>query len=167
MASKKAKKSKSKSRARTKTARKSKHDRRKLRTQFMVDFVNQFIRQGSPDRLLPGPNETKDWLWPTGNPTTQQIIDDYLSALNVLLTVGHALGAAPAVPVGSLGASIVPFLAAKGWPATTPVPPDWADEQPTVHLVEIAVISDWLLAAINAFKPPSAAGGGGSHWPPH
>jgi len=166
MASKKAKK---KSPRRAGAGKKGKHSRRKLRTQFMVDFVNGFLREGSEDLLLPGPNETKEWLWPKPTQTMQQIMDDYQSAVKVLMTVGYSLGAAPSVPAGSLGADIVPFLNSHHWPSAAPtVPPEWEDDQPMVHLVEIAVILDWLLAAVNAHPLTSpAAGGGGSHWPPH
>jgi hypothetical protein len=65
----------------------------------------------------------------------------------------------------------VQFVQAQNWP-NVPPPPGYEKLQGTVSLVEIAVILDRLLQAMNSFavakqggmNPP---GGGGSGWPPH
>jgi hypothetical protein len=157
-----------------------------LRTPFMADFTREFI--GDPTKIkdpTPPPG-TDPWpdpeptnppspptrLWPVCalKPTMSDIVSDYATFVNVLLTVGY-VGASPAPPYrsGSLGDRIVKFLAAQNWPAGTAVPPEYTSERPTVHLVEIAVIQDRLLQAINSFNLADCqgAGGGGSNWPPH
>jgi hypothetical protein len=93
--------------------------------------------------------------------------------VNVLMTVGYVPAPAPNAPSGSLGDRIAQFLQQQKWPTQTTFvpgsPPEYNNEElTTVHLVEIAVIQDRLLQAINSYKvTPGGAGGGGSNWPPH
>jgi hypothetical protein len=143
-----------------------------LRTQFMADFTAAFI--GDPTTIKdPAPPPQRDpWpgtsrLWPTPTPTQTeaQILTDYLTFVNVLMTMGYLLAPPPAAPSGSLGDRIAQFLQAQNWPTSTTFPPEYKDELPTVHLVEISVILDRLLQAINSYG--IGAGGGGSNWPPH
>jgi hypothetical protein len=152
-----------------------------LRTDFMRDFTKKFIGDPAkikdpapppatdpwpdPDPTIPPTPTTRVWPRPGENRT--QIVDEYATFLNVLLTVGYVGAPPPTFPSGSLGDEIGKFLIAQNWPAATPtVPPEYMNELPTVHMVEIAVIQDRLLQAINSFKG-QGAGGGGSNWPPH
>jgi hypothetical protein len=141
-----------------------------LRTQFVADFTAAFI--GDPTKIKdPGPpDQTDPWpdpsrLWPAPGQKRIDIVADYATFVNVLMTVGYVLAPPPPAPSGSLGEKIAQFLQAQNWPVGTAVPPEYAGELPTVHLVEISVILDRLLQAINSFG--TGAGGGGTHWPPH
>jgi hypothetical protein len=151
----------------------------RLRTAFTDAFTAHFI--GDPTKILePAPPPQLDpWpdpnrLWPAVNQTTPSILSEYLTFLNVLMTVGYVPAPAPNAPSGSLGDRIAQFLQQQNWPTQTPTfvpgtPPEYKnDELTTVHLVEISVIQDRLLQAINSYKPtPDSKGGGGSNWPPH
>jgi hypothetical protein len=92
----------------------------------------------------------------------------------------HVGGPPPTFPPGSLGEQILQFLQAQNWPNGTPAPPapPGFEKMPldTIRLVEISVILDRLLQAINSFQvakttaepgAPGPTGGGGSPWPPH
>jgi hypothetical protein len=159
-----------------------------LRTQFVADFTKQFI--GPPDKikppgtldLWPDPPKSTDpptRIWPKPNQTRPEIVADYALFANVLMTVGYVKASLPTFPGGSLGDDIVKFLTLQNWPTATPVfpppPPPAAppplgpyqNELPTVHLLEITVILDRLLQAMNSFNPGGGPGGGGSSWPPH
>jgi hypothetical protein len=143
-----------------------------LRTQFMADFTATFI--GDPTKIKdPAPPPAVDsWpdphrIWPAPQQKKPDIVSDYATFVNVLLTVGYELLPLPTFASGTLGDKIVQFLQAKNWPATDPVPTEYQGELPTVHLVEIAVISDRLLQAMNSFNPEGGAGGGPTGWPPH
>jgi hypothetical protein len=142
-----------------------------LRTQFMADFTAAFI--GDPKKIKdPAPPPATDtWpdpnrLWPKSGQNRTEIVADYATFVNVLLTVGYVGAPPPAAPSGSLGDQIGKFLIAQNWPAGTEVPPEYKNELPTVHYVEIAVIQDRLLQAINSFTG-GGKGGSGSNWPPH
>jgi hypothetical protein len=159
-----------------------------LRTQFMADFTNKFIGdwtkikpQGTADNW-PDPDNVTDpptRVWPKKTQTQPEIVNDYITFANVLMTVGYVMAPLPTFPSGSLGDDIVQFLKLKSWPAATPVfpppppppaPPPLGPYQnslPTVHLLEIAVILDRLLQAMNSFNPVAGAGGGPGSWPPH
>ena len=166
MAAKKTRSKKSASKARASGGK----GKKKLRTQFMADFTKKFI--GDPkktdQRKWPDPNR----LWPNPGQLASNIVTDYATFVNVLMTVGYVLAPPPAFPIGSLGERIGQFLNAENWPSGTKVPLEYADNRDTVHLVEIAVILDRLLQAINSFEvakteAESPTGGGGSGWPPH
>jgi hypothetical protein len=99
--------------------------------------------------------------------------------VNVLMTVGYVKAPAPTFPSGSLGDAIVQFLTLKNWPAAAPdfpppppppAPPPlgpYQNELPTIHLLEIAVILDRLLQAMNSFNAEQGPGGPPGSWPPH
>jgi hypothetical protein len=145
----------------------------RLRTQFMTDFTAEFI--GDPTTIKdPAPLPAVDsWpdphrRWPGQNETQTDIVTDFGTFVNVLLTMGYVMGPPPAFPSGSLGARIVLFIQGKNWPtATTILTGSQNEPLPTVHLVEISVILDRLLQAMNSFNPQQGKGGGGSNWPPH
>ncbi|HMK23730.1 MAG TPA: hypothetical protein VK466_15470 [Terriglobales bacterium] len=140
-----------------------------LRTQFMADFTAAFI--GDPTKIK-DPGQPDKWpdpagrLWPTKGQKLIDVVADYATFVNVLMTVGY-VGVPPAAAApGSLGDRIAQFLQAQNWPTATPVvPTEYQGELPTVHLVEIAVILDRLLQAANSFGDGPT--GGGSNWPPH
>jgi hypothetical protein len=144
-----------------------------LRTKFMADFTAEFIGDPTkikdpapPPQLDPWPDPSR--LWPTSGQKQNEIVADYATFVNVLLTVGYVGAPPPAAPSGSLGDRIGKFLIAQNWPSETTVSPEYQQELPTVHLVEIAVIQERLVQAINSFNPTGhGAGGGGSNWPPH
>jgi hypothetical protein len=144
-----------------------------LRTQFMADFTAAFI--GDPTKIkdpAPAPAPLDPWpdphrLWPAPGQKKIDIVADYATFVNVLMTVGYVLAPPPAAPSGSLGARIAQFLQAQNWPTGTTVPPEYNNELPTVHLAEISVILDRLLQAINSFNSVGGAGGGPGGWPPH
>jgi len=145
---------------------------KKLRTKFMADFTAAFI--GDPTKIKdPAPPPAVDsWpdphrLWPTAGQTQSSAVTDFATFVNVLLTVGLVGAPPPAAPGGSLGDRIGKFLIAQNWPDGTKVPPEYEGELPTVHLVEIAVIQERLLQAINSFNFTGGAGGTSSNWPPH
>jgi hypothetical protein len=165
MASKKARSKKSVSKKRASGGGKGKP--KLLRTKFMADFTAAFI--GDPTKIK-GPGQLDSWpdpnrLWPVPGQNMNDIVTDYATFVNVLMTVGYVMAPPPAAASGSLGARIAQFLQAQNWPTGTKVPPEYKQELPTVHLVEISVILDRLLQAINSFG--DGAGGGGSNWPPH
>jgi hypothetical protein len=155
-----------------------------LRTQFMADFTAKFIGDPTkikdptfhpqqdhwPDPEPPtNPPSPSTRLWPRPGEGRNDIATDYATFANVLLTVVYVPGSSPAGPNAALAAEIVQFLQAQKWPNQTPIPPQYAKEdRGTVNLVEIAVIQDRLVQAINTFDlTGSGAGGGGSNWPPH
>jgi hypothetical protein len=151
-----------------------------LRTQFIADFTAAFI--GDPTKIKDAapPPATDPWpdpepttppspptrLWPTSGQNRTEIVADFATFVNVLLTVGYVGAPPPAASAGSLGDKIGKFLIAQNWPAGTAVPSEYQNELPTVHIVEIAVIQDRLLQAINSFTN-GGSGGSGSNWPPH
>src|ERR1039457_5140231 len=121
-----------------------------------------------PDPETTNPPSPPTRLWPKCGQKRKEIVDDYATFVNVLLTVAYVGASPPTHPGGSLGDQIGKFLIAQNWPAGTEVPPEYVSEPPTVHLVEIAVIQDRLMQAINSFDLTcTGAGGGGSNWPPH
>jgi hypothetical protein len=154
----------------------------KLRTQFMWNFTAKFIGDPAKIKDPAPPPQTDPWpdpepknppspstrVWPVSGQKMPGILADYATFVNVLMTVGNH-GALPPPAPGSLAAQILQFLNQDPkWPDNTEVPPKYALEKPTVHLVEIAVILDRLLQAINSFDVTGdGAGGGGSGWPPH
>jgi hypothetical protein len=139
-----------------------------LRTPFMAAFTAAFI--GDPNTIKPF-GQSDPWpdpnrIWPKPRETREQIVADFETFVNVLLTAGYLMQPPPTTAPGLQG-QIAQFLVAQNWPAVTTVPPQYQGELPTVHLVEISVILDRLLQAMNSFNPGGGAGGGGSSWPPH
>jgi len=144
-----------------------------LRTPFLDAFTAKFI--GDPTKIkaagLPDnwPDPNRVWPSPTAPfPTSLEIYNQYATFLNALMTVGYVLGSPPAFTSGSLGDQIVQFLTAQNWPTSTTPPTGYTSVPlPTIHLIEISVIHDRLLQALNSYNPQNSPGGGGSSWPPH
>jgi hypothetical protein len=124
----------------------------KVRTKFMADFTSAFI--GSKD--VP--------LWPAENQSNPSIVADFMTIVGILIAAEVTLTPPPSGSSGSLADRVGNFLIAQGWPSTSAIPKHWRKIQPTVHLIEISVIADRLLAAINSSP---GRGGHGSGWPPH
>ena len=144
-----------------------------VRTPFMDAFTKQFI--GDPTKIK-APGQQDDWpdpgrVWPkntTPPQTSAQIFDDYKTFMNALMTAGYLMAPLPNPGPSQLATDIANFLTAQNWPTSTTQPPGYPTlPLPTVHKIEIAVIHDRLLQAINSYNPEKAGGGGGSSWPPH
>jgi hypothetical protein len=123
-----------------------------LRTDFMAEFTAAFI--GS-DAIPP---------WPARGQAKASILDDFQTFTCVLTSTLFALKP-PTAGNLELSVRIVNFLKEKKWPASTPIPERWQHIKHTVRLVEIAVITDRLLKAINSGS--SDAQGPAPGWPPH
>ena len=121
----------------------------------MADFTKTFIRQGNA------------YLWPVAGQQRSDVVNDFQTFVAVLSAVGYGLSAP--VTTTPLGARLVQFIGApRNWPTVNGVPSRFQSELPTVALVEIAVILDRLLEAINAFKLVGGGPGGQpGGWPPH
>jgi hypothetical protein len=124
----------------------------KVRTQFMADFTAQFIGQ----KAVPP--------WPATGQSNASIAADFETFMSILISAAVTLTPPPTVPIGSLAARIGSFLIAHKWPVSTTIPKRWREIQPTVRLIEISVIADRLLEAINVALYRA---GQGSGWPPH
>jgi hypothetical protein len=124
----------------------------KVRTKFMADFTAEFI--GS--KAVPP--------WPAENQTNPSIVADFLTITGILLTAELTGTQPPGGSSGSLADRVGNFLNAHDWPDSAPIPKLWRNIQPTVRLIEISVIADRLLSAINSGP---GRGGPGSGWPPH
>src|SRR5262249_37242129 len=132
-------------------------------TQFIADFTDNFI--GDHKKLKPR-GQADTWpdgsrVWPPSSQCPDDIATGYATFVNVLMRVGYVGGWSPPVGPSALGKNIWQYLQPdptatpgswkiKGWPdGTTPSTP------PTpyydTHLVEISVILDRLLQAINSF----------------
>jgi hypothetical protein len=129
----------------------------KLRTQFMQDFTEEFI--GHPDAIkepgYPDPWPDPGRRWPREGQGTSEIATDYTTFVNVLLRIGYAEPAA-AAQNRALAEQIERFLRERNWPEAEPViltPEYQYEDRGTVTLVEIAVILDRLLQAINHVTP--------------
>jgi hypothetical protein len=124
---------------------------------------------------MPAPGDVSAWpegsrIWPK-NPgmPKDQIRDEYAIFVYQLMTFGFFNGP-PSLnpqPTTEPGKSIWQFLTNQGWPNSSPVVP--GHSKTTVALVEIAVILDRLLQALNTYEAAgsSSTGGGPSVWPPH
>jgi hypothetical protein len=123
-----------------------------VRTKFMADFTAQFI----------GPKATNPW--PTDGQTMASMVADFQTFTSILIAAEVSHTPPPTVPLGSLAARVGNFLNAQNWPVSAPKPNTWPTIQSTVHLIEISVIADRLLKAINSSP---GRGGQGSGWPPH
>lgn len=130
----------------------------KVRTAFMAAFMTEFIRN----------SKTKMWKWPVANETLENIVADFETFIDVLLRSAVLIQPVPPDNSGSLKDRLAKFLKAQEWPVSSAIPPKWREMQPTVRVIEIAVIQDRLLEAINIHRrPPGSAGGPGPGWPPH
>jgi len=121
----------------------------------MSAFVTEFL--GARDA----------WTWPTVGESNDAIVADFVTLTSGLLST--ALTLTPPAPdgSGSMRDRLANFLIAQKWPVNTLIPARWAGIQPTVRLIEISVITDHILEALNAFRLPDSRGGGPGAWPPH
>ena len=143
-----------------------------LRTKFMDDFTAKFI--GDPTTmpalgdLSTWPDPNRIWPDPKAIPPRDVVASQYGTFVNLLMTFGYVSGPPPAKPSDPLGGNIWQFLVDQNWPNGTPRPPGY--DHTKVPLVEIAVILDRLLQALNTYQvagASSASGGGPGSWPPH
>lgn len=138
-----------------KQARKSQKSKAvaKLRTPFMAAFTAQFIRD---------PATRKQKFVNPGDSDLQQ----FANFADVLKVLGEKIGLGNPAPdgTGSLRDRVIAFLLAQQWPDHTAIPQKFKGRSRTVHLVEMAVIADRMLEAINE---GFGGGGGPSGWPPH
>jgi len=123
----------------------------KVRTKFMSAFLKQFV--GS-----------KANPWPATGQTNASIIVDFETFMDILISAAVALQSPTSGGSASLADRVASFLIANNWPVSAPIPKQWQSIQPTVRLIEVSVIADGLLKAINM---GSGRGGGPSGWPPH
>jgi|HubBroStandDraft_5_1064220.scaffolds.fasta_scaffold00320_2 hypothetical protein len=125
-----------------------------VRTEFMSAFTSEFIRDP----------KTKVWKWPAPGQTPESIVEDFETYIDVLMRADFVL---PSNGNSALRTRLAAFLINQHWPVTASIPKKWKKIQPTVHLIEISVIVDRLLMAVNIAKNPTKSGGGPSGWPPH
>jgi hypothetical protein len=126
----------------------------KVSTKFMSAFTAEFIRDP----------KTKNRKWPAASQTDPSVMADFETFMYALMQAGFLLQPLVSGGSNSLSDRLAQFIAAQNWPVAALVPKKWQTIQPTVHLIEISVITDRLLQAINE---PRAAGGTPSIWPPH
>jgi hypothetical protein len=128
-----------------------------LRTQFMADFTKKFIKQG------------RTYVWPARGSKRADVVAEFQAFVKVLVTVGYGLPAP--INNGPLGDQVAQFLGATPpptWPNNPAgLSPRFQKRLPTVALVDIAVILDRLLEAINRFDLSGGPGGIPGGWPPH
>lgn len=125
-----------------------------VRTDFMSAFTSEFIRDP----------KTHKWKWPATNQSPESIVEDFETYIDVLMRADLVL---PSSGNSALRTRLAEFLNKEHWPVTSSIPKEWKDMQPTVRLIEISVIVDRLLEAVNGFTSPTKSGGGPSGWPPH
>jgi hypothetical protein len=128
----------------------------KVRTDFMSAFTSRFIHDSA----------TKTWLWPAAGRAPADIVAEFETFVNVLMQSEVAIQPVPSDGSDSLESQLAIFLMAEKWPVSTVIPKKWRGEQRTVRLVEIAVIVERLLHAIDVHRK-IAAGGSPEGWPPH
>ena len=125
----------------------------KLHTKFMDEFVSEFIGKKKP------------FKWPDIKLLAPAVLEQFEMIVDVLMKAGYLLATPEPDGTDLLRDRIIEFLNTKGWPRTAPIPKKWQNMKPTVRLIEVAVIADHLLEAINDHI--LGGSGGGSHWPPH
>jgi hypothetical protein len=123
---------------------------KKVSTTFMTAFKAEFLSKANP--------------WPAPAQPTASVIADFGMFMDVLLKADLLLQAPVPDNSGSLLDRLAKFLIAQKWPASSPIPKKWKGIAPTVRLIEVSVIADHLLEAINDWP---GSGGGGTLWPPH
>lgn len=123
---------------------------KKVTTKFMSAFKAEFLSKANP--------------WPAPGQPTAGVIADFGMFMDVLLKADLLLQAPVPDNSGSLLDRLAKFLIAQQWPASSPIPKKWQNIKTTVRLIEVSVIADHLLEAINAWP---GSGGSGSLWPPH
>ena len=155
MAKKKSKTPRKAKKARSKKPAGGHKARQNLQTPFMAAFTAEFIRAKG----------AKSFSWPADGQLDPAIAIDFATFVDVLMNVGFLKQPKTPDGSGSLRDRLMTFLNNQGWPESTAIPPSFRKMTPTVHLVEIAVLLDRLLEAVNARG--EGAGGGPSSWPPH
>ncbi len=123
---------------------------KKVHTKFMSAFKAEFLSTANP--------------WPAPAQPTASVIADFGMFMDVLLKADLLLQAPVPDNSGSLRDRLAKFLIAQNWPMSSPIPTHWQGIATTIRLIEVSVIADQLLAAIN--NPPGS-GGGPNQWPPH
>jgi hypothetical protein len=128
--------------------------RPKVKTQFVTDFVIEFI--GHPGA----------WKWPDHVQSKPSVAQDFFTILNALVQAGYLLSPPTPGTTDSLQDRVENFLLAQNWPLGAPIQKAYQGIEPTIRLVEISQITDHLLQAIDA-QSSDWATGSGSGWPPH
>jgi hypothetical protein len=127
----------------------------KVRTKFMSAFTKEFIHDSA----------TNTWKWPAQKQSDDSVLADFKTFIDVLMHSGFLELPVHPGSSNSLRNRLARFLRDAPWPGKqSSVPKKWRKEQATVHLIEISVIVDRLLHAINQ---PRDALGTPSIWPPH
>src|SRR3977135_3896145 len=126
-----------------------------VRTQFLTDFVAEFIR--SPPR-------SREFKWPSPELPAPAVLAEFQMFMDVLMTAGYLNREPEDDTAGALRDRLIKFLKKEDWPRSTPIPRKWAKIKSTVRLIEIAGVADILLEAINSHPAVEAAAAG---WPPH
>ncbi len=133
---------------------------RKLTTPFMGAFTRQFIG---------GLTKKKQKFFVQGT-SEVEVFQNVATVMTVLAEQSTILGKPVSGGSSSLRDQVIDFLNAQGWPDHTAVPKEFKGkdgepgEERMVHLIEMAVIADRLLHAINLGFGGS---GGPTSWPPH
>jgi hypothetical protein len=126
-----------------------------VRTKFLTDFVAEFLRS-SP--------RSRQFKWPSPELPAAAVLAEFQMFLDVLMTAAYLHRDPEADGTSELRDRLVKFLQDEDWPRSTPIPRKWAKIQPTVRLIEISVVTDCLLEAINSHP---TVGGAAAGWPPH
>ena len=129
----------------------------KMRTPFTHAFIQQLIQ---------AKGEVKNFLWPNRSQNGTSVVADFEAIVDVLMNVGFLQQPPAPDGSGSVRDKVSKLIQDQNWPASS-VSSSTTYDDLTVHLVEIAVIIDNLLRAINGGFAERGAGGGGSTWPPH
>jgi len=141
---------------------------------FADSFTAEFI--GDPTKIKPAgekdpwPGPDPNRKWPASGSFRNDVATEYETFVHVLMSVAYVGGSPPTYPSGSLGARIVQFLQTQNWPNGSPTPTEYkTEDRGTVTLMEMSIIQDRLLQALNSFRIASetSSSGGGSSWPPH
>jgi hypothetical protein len=121
-------------------------------TEFMQDFSAEFIRDGN-----------SELLWPPAGHSDRAVFSDISEVLTVLGEARKGVRP-PSGGTDSLRDRVIDFITLHHWPEEPAIPPNTLPDVTTTRLLEIAVIIDRMLAAVN-----EGVGGGGStrEWPPH
>jgi hypothetical protein len=130
-----------------------------VRTEFIAAFTKQFIGQTATNPF------------PAIGHSNADIAADFNTIMRILIAAEVGRKPPPTGKGRSLAGKVGNFLIAQKWPASTPLPKQLQGIQPTVRLIEIAVIADRLLQAINLIpgrgRPRSGGPGPVPGWPPH
>jgi len=135
---------------------------------FTTKFIGDPTKIPAPGQMSTWPDPTRIWPDPNINPPRDVVANQYATFVSLLMTFGYVSGPPPGKPSDPFAASIWQFLKDQDWPGGTPGVPQY--DKGTVTKVEIAVILDRLLEALNTYQvagSSTSTGGGPSSWPPH